>query len=155
MDTKLYVQNMAQKIIFCCEMQGQISDGYWENSKPWEHWHFWNTITWANVIVSTPEKLGVYKPKYKLISKRNYAFYNKELLDIVDKHKLYGCVDELSFFIYVNCSLDEYIDKYHPVMVQGVAQDMTINDLLISKVQREFNDYIDTKLKMDIYMKHM
>ena len=30
--------NQAQVILYMCELCGQISDGHWENSKPYDHW---------------------------------------------------------------------------------------------------------------------
>ena len=40
----LTVENLAQKILFLNEVQGQISDGAWENSKPMDHYYYWCSI---------------------------------------------------------------------------------------------------------------
>lgn len=34
----LIVRNAVQKALFEQELNGQISDGYWENSRPYDHW---------------------------------------------------------------------------------------------------------------------
>lgn len=34
----LKLANPAQVVLFTEELSGQISDGVWENSSPWEHW---------------------------------------------------------------------------------------------------------------------
>lgn len=33
-------QNKVQLALFKCELSGQISDGYWENSVPHNHWRW-------------------------------------------------------------------------------------------------------------------
>lgn len=40
----LTVENVAQKILFCNEIQGQISDGAWENTRPLDHYYYWCSI---------------------------------------------------------------------------------------------------------------
>ena len=79
----------------------------------------------------------------------------KELCDIVIKNKFKGCVDEIAMFIYSNCTLEEYVEKYLPKFVRGVSNDVNGTDYTISKVQRKLNNYIDTKIDMDIYLKHL
>lgn len=34
----LFVNNMSQAALFVMEISGQISDGKWENSRPYDHW---------------------------------------------------------------------------------------------------------------------
>jgi hypothetical protein len=38
MNTNIYFANAVQKTLFDCELVGQLSDGYWENSRPSNHW---------------------------------------------------------------------------------------------------------------------
>jgi len=74
----LTVANMEQKLIFWIEMMGQLSDGYWENSEPRDHWKPWCNIKWNDIKVGSPiGTKGGYPPK------RNYSFSAKNLLDIV------------------------------------------------------------------------
>lgn len=92
----------------------------------------------------------------------NFGFFysrdktvGRKLRDVVDKHEFHGIVDEIGMFIHVDCGLDEYIEKYHPVFVKGVSDDITDTNLLISQVQRRLNKYVESKLDMDIYLKHL
>ena len=70
----LYVKNQAQKIIFVHEMQGQLSDGFWENSRPWGHYK-----PWCRTEVSISDNVG----RDFYAEKSNYNFANKGLLDVV------------------------------------------------------------------------
>lgn len=38
--TTLYLTNMSQACLFEMEVSGQISDGKWENSRPYNHWEW-------------------------------------------------------------------------------------------------------------------
>jgi hypothetical protein len=70
---------MEQKIIFMCEMQGQLSDGYWENTHPLDHWKIWRDLKWNDIKIG--EQIGA-----KDISpwaKRNYNFSARQLLEVV------------------------------------------------------------------------
>ena len=58
-------------------------------------------------------------------------------------------------FIYSNCTLDEYVEKYLPKVVRGVSNDMLKNrNSTLPKIHKKTNIYIDTKIDMDIYLKH-
>jgi hypothetical protein len=35
------VANRTQQVLFECELKGQLSDGYWENTNPHNHWRSW------------------------------------------------------------------------------------------------------------------
>lgn len=92
----------------------------------------------------------------------NFGFFysrdktiGKKLVQITNEYNLKGVVDEISLFIYVNCTLEEYIEKYVPKVVRGVAEENTQTEFIISRVQKELNEYIDTKIDMDIYLKHL
>ncbi len=63
-----------QAVIFAFEMLGQISDGYWENSSPHNHYQRFD-----GVEVKTGEDVGTQQ----LHLSRHYNFNNKELKDIV------------------------------------------------------------------------
>lgn len=91
----------------------------------------------------------------------NFGFFysrdvtiGESLLKIARDNDVRGVVDETSLFIYINCTLDEYIVQYLPKVVRGVAEEMTDTGFIISNVQKKLNKYIDTKVDMDIYLKH-
>ena len=73
-DGKIHVANIAQKALLECELQGQISDGHWENSRPYNHWINWCR---AKVFVA-PEDLGL-----NFWPMRFYDFLSEELLKVV------------------------------------------------------------------------
>ena len=75
----LTVKNIEQKIIFCCEMQGQISDGQWENAKPNNHYEVWSSLKWDDVKID--DIIGTHEISHW--EKRNYNFSKRELLEIV------------------------------------------------------------------------
>lgn len=70
----LAVRNIAQKVLVEKELQGQLSDGKWENATPHGHWKPWCE---AEVVVS--EKVG----RNFSVRKDNYQLASKELLDVV------------------------------------------------------------------------
>lgn len=80
---KLYVKNMEQKIIFLTEMKGQISDGQWENARPYNHYKFWCNIKADDVIVDINKQGFIKENGDDQVLKNNYVFASKSLLDIV------------------------------------------------------------------------
>ena len=68
------VHNLAQQTLLVCELQGQMSDGFWENSSPHDHWE---KPACADVVVD-PENVGM-----DFYPRRSYNFANKDLLDVV------------------------------------------------------------------------
>lgn len=39
-ENKIYFPNVASALIYLFELQGQVSDGYWENARPSNHWRW-------------------------------------------------------------------------------------------------------------------
>jgi hypothetical protein len=78
----LAFRNMAQVVLFKNELAGQISDGYWENSRPLGHWKPWGA---CQVIVDASNP-----GKDFWAQKENYNFANRELLDIVGDRMIYA-----------------------------------------------------------------
>lgn len=113
------------------------------------------------------EKMEIEFPKYSWeceygLTSPNFGFFysrditiGEKLLYLVEKNKIQGCIEEHAMFLYANCTLEEYIDKYHPLIVNGVSDFMTCSKYTISKNQRALNLYIKTKIDMDIYLEHM
>jgi hypothetical protein len=72
--TTLNVRNEAQKVLME-ELDGQISDGMWENARPMDHW-----IVWCDAeVVVDPTNVG--RDFYAM--KDNYNLTSKDLLDVV------------------------------------------------------------------------
>lgn len=81
MANTLAFRNSAQAALFQYELAGQISDGYWENSRPFDHWKPWCN---AHVIVD-PANLG----KDFYAGRESYNFTSKDLLDVVSERMIY------------------------------------------------------------------
>jgi len=73
-DKVIYVKTDIQKALLIGELLGQISDGKWENSKPFGHWKEWSR---ADI------KVGDQGTKNMYPQKTNYNFHDAELLSIV------------------------------------------------------------------------
>lgn len=71
----LRVRNEAQRVLMVEELQGQFSDGWWENAAPHDHWKPWCN---AEVVVD-PSNVG----RDFWVAKDNYAIAHKELLDVI------------------------------------------------------------------------
>jgi hypothetical protein len=68
-----------QAVAYAVEMSGQVSDGQWENSRPFNHWEDMCSaeIGWS----ADKNKQGVYG----FHPARKYNFANRELFEIVGK----------------------------------------------------------------------
>ena len=66
------VASLSQKNLFDCEILGQLSDGAWENTKPYDHW-----TAWGNSDVKVGSRIGrdfpVKKDGYNLGSLLDYV----------------------------------------------------------------------------------
>ena len=87
---RLYVRNIEQAAAML-ELDGQISDGKWENASPQNHWEVWCS---AEVVVAgsgNTESEGHGTPAVGRTfnaRKDNYNFLDAELLSIVGKRML-------------------------------------------------------------------
>jgi len=67
----LTVNSKIQKALIEHELLGQLSDGYWENTRPHDHWKPW---THCDVVVGTNIGRDFW------VQKDNYDFNNPQLL---------------------------------------------------------------------------
>jgi hypothetical protein len=83
MSATINFRNNVQAVLFQVELSGQISDGMWENARPYDHWQPW---CGAEVRVN-PCNMGInFYPR-----KNNYNFTSKELLDCVGDRMVWAC----------------------------------------------------------------
>ena len=68
-------KNQAQKILFDGEIRGQISDGYWENARPCDHYKSWCQA----ITIVDPKNPG----RNFYVTKDNYGLTSPTLLEIV------------------------------------------------------------------------
>lgn len=77
MTTKtLYVRNIEQAAAWL-ELDGQLSDGFWENARPYDHWR-----AWSGVDVKVAERGQMLGTDF-FPGRDRYDFSAKELLDVV------------------------------------------------------------------------
>lgn len=62
----LHLKNKVQAALWNWEIRGQLSDGAWENSSPYDHWKAWNK---AKVVIDGKLENSVSAQK------RNYGLY--------------------------------------------------------------------------------
>lgn len=91
MANQIFLKNKEQVILFEAELKGQISDGFWENSSPHDHWE----------IPCSAEVL-VGEPHLTFWPSRGYKFHNKDLFEIVGDRmieyvKIYKAFPQLDF----------------------------------------------------------
>ena len=60
---KMYFENVSSFLIYKLEVEGQISDGYWENSRPYSHWK-WTGYT-EEIIGGKDGEYGYTGPKHQ------------------------------------------------------------------------------------------
>jgi len=80
-------RNADQRVLWDCELTGQISDGQWENSLPQDHWEAWC----AAATIVDPSNVG-YEGFYP--RRDSYGFTRKTFLGVLadftpDPHGFY------------------------------------------------------------------
>lgn len=107
-------RTLEQATLFEYEIKGQLSDGYWENARPNNHFKPW---TDARTVIGEPTGRNFYAPR------SNYNLTNSELLDVLSTRmrayvKLarafgFDAVDTLKHVLDLDgnyCGLPEYKD---------------------------------------------
>jgi hypothetical protein len=117
----LYVANLEQKLIFLNELRGQLSDGYWEGSKPRNHWVPWSSLNWNTVQIPLDGKVGV-SGDLRHTDKNNYDFASAEL------YKYVGIRMRMLVAIYRCFSFELYakkasLDIAHTIEYRNVVLD--------------------------------
>lgn len=96
---KIIFENHIQQILYECEMKGLISDGMWENSKPYDHWHIMCDAT------TSVDSEGLL-PRMNFKPKRRYNFNDDELFEAIGDRMLW----EAKCIIYFPPFTPEQID---------------------------------------------
>ena len=76
----------------------------------------------------------------------------KKLLDIMEKQNIVACIEEFAFQVYCDCTLEEYINKYEPLVIRGKETDKNLPGM--AEAIKTINYYISGKVKKDIYLYH-
>jgi hypothetical protein len=76
----------------------------------------------------------------------------EKLLNLTHELNLEACIEEFAMQIYVNCSLDDYIKTYEPVVIRGKERDKNLPGM--TEAIHGINAYVNTKMHKDIYLLH-
>lgn len=77
----MYLSNIQQMMMFKHEFTGQISDGMWENARPYDHYHFWYELDLAIDPTNPRIERNTFSRWAPL--KKNYAIHSWAFLSIV------------------------------------------------------------------------
>lgn len=132
-NSKMVVRNMAQKISFMCEMQGQLSDGMWENTRPHNHWKVWCDVKWNDVTI---DKLnpGVHGRLLNAI-KNNYNFASNDLLSIVGDRMIM----KINLWKKYGEKVETLLENDHWCIPDNVFE--------YNRIAKDKNDYYTKKMK--------
>lgn len=125
-------RNTDQVVLYECELKGQISDGMWENSNPWNHW---KRMCGAQAVVKTEnETLGCvgFTPA------RAYNFANRDLVEWVG--------DRMRFYVAVVRARPDFIYEVRNHWSWG-SEHMFKND---KNVKAEMEKYTLKDLRKDL-----
>ena len=155
--------NVAQVVLWECELTGQISDGNWENARPHRHWE---KICYAVGKVAKPgENLGCYN----FSKMRRYNFADKDLLDVVGTrmrwyvvlaklfpNKLQELIDNhhssLEFEDGVQYIIDHQGDEYYKrkaLLIQNFFEEKNLLKCW-EMVHSKLDEYTSTQLRKDL-----
>lgn len=155
--TDIYFPNVSSAMIFAYELEGQISDGYWENSHPHDHWQWVSNVD----VHVDPSKTGYTGPSHRLR-------YSTEWLRKYVKRAMKGEKDYLWAFRVLNMGkmgtvvsvsdFNRFKDSYafrvivehlpkDPVDAAGLEQEITSHSYLISYWNQVKVFFTDSLLK--------
>ena len=83
-----------------------------------------------------------------------YTNVASNLLEIYEKGGIKTCIEEFAMFILANCSLDEFITKYEPIVIRGREDDCYHFDLTEDNTMIRINKYVASKINKNIYLIH-
>lgn len=87
----LYFTSPSSAAIYLYEVEGQISDGIWENSRPYDHWQW---VTKAKCVIDPN-----CEPHYECDWNNHQRKYSLNEIKRAVKNTLDGVSDEYDFFI--------------------------------------------------------
>ena len=74
--------------------------------------------------------------------------FGADLLKLAIDNDLKTVVDEFATLLYVDCSLEEFIEKYVPRVLKGRSDQMLIFDNRLHDISRKFTKWLDTKINI-------
>jgi hypothetical protein len=82
----------------------------------------------------------------------NNTNIGSDLLNIMNENGILACIEEFAMQLYSDCSLDEYISKYEPIVIRGKERDKNLEGMTLA-IQK-INNYINTKIDKNVYLIH-
>jgi len=119
-----------------------------------------NTYPWISVQNELMEKYSWKWEDLQLVP--NFCFFYSrnnqvasKLLEIYVNDGIKTCIEEYCMYIYADCSLEEFINKYEPIVIRGREDDCYHFDLIEDDTMRRINKFIDTLISKNLYLKHV
>lgn len=84
----------------------------------------------------------------------NYTPTVSKLLEIYKERGILTCIEEFCMYQFANCSINEYIEKYEPIVIRGREDNCYHFDLTEDRAIERINNYIASKINKDIYLIH-
>jgi hypothetical protein len=119
-----------------------------------------NTRDWVRVQNDLLEKYNWKHENLQLVPNVCFFYSNNtgvpgELKKIYEEGEIKTCIEEFAMYVFADCSLDEFIERYEPYVIRGREDDCYHFDLEEDDTMRRVNEYIDTKIKKEIYLIHV
>ena len=118
-----------------------------------------NTYTWLNVQNQFLEKYNWQWKEYQVVP--NFCFfysrgvkYATKLIEIYREHGIKTCVEEFCMQIAADCTLEEYIHKFEPLVINGRPDEYHHFDL-VEGTSKYLNEYIGEHINKTIYLTHI
>jgi hypothetical protein len=139
--------------------------------KIWEHVEANPQKKWVQEL--DPNTRAWVKTQNELLEKYNWKFEDLQLVpnvcffysnnsgaplklkEIYDRGDVKTCIEEFAMWIFADCSLDEFIDRYEPIVIRGREDDCYHFDLEEDDTMKRVNEYVATKIKKEIYLIHV
>lgn len=121
----LTFRTQDQIILWQEEIMGQISDGQWENARPWEHWKDWSEAE-VRVGPNVGRNFHTRKDNYNLTSSDLLQVVGKRMMTAVKIGRAFGpehvrtlsyCFEDLNFK-----GLPKYAGKYWDDIRQNISR---------------------------------
>ena len=86
----------------------------------------------------------------------NEPSFGKDMFKIVEDKNINANVEELAFFLYANCTLDEYIEEYEPMACFGRPADnrFVLGDI-DKQAETKLHNHIKSLIEKDEYFLHL
>jgi hypothetical protein len=115
---------------------------------------------WTNEQIVFMKEYGWVKNDLIIIPNAGFIYcddpsFAPSLGWIIENHYLFTLIEEFAIFIYANCNLEDYINNYEPLIINGRPDSNVFNLFDIDRpCAKELSEHIKTYLKKDLYLEH-